>query len=96
MSDECKKKRCRKCDEVVICTPENPRPKCKCNSSPSPPCNNDTVNCGCNCIVVGRGPPNNCNPPNPKQRQIYIDELTGLWYMLYGERWAVLPMPCIV
>jgi hypothetical protein len=112
-----KKRRCKRCEEVVICTPDNPRPKCKCKKDkhahsdddeksecdqlvvmcPQPPPVKPCQNCGnCNNIVIGRGPPDKHNPVQQKSMMIYIDELTGLWYILYGCNWAVLPMPCLV
>ena len=112
-----KKRRCKRCDEVVICTPDNPRPKCKCKKTkhdhsddetecdqtiimcpqPAPVKPPQCQNCGnCNNIVIGRGPPDKHNPVPQKPMMIYIDELTGLWYILYGCNWAILPMPCLV
>lgn len=101
MSSEYKKKKCKRCDEIVFCSPENPRPKCKCHKTePEVACQPIAQECQiqqtCNCITIGRGVPNKSMPVNQRPGLIYIDESTGLWYILYGCNWAILPMPCLV
>jgi hypothetical protein len=82
------RKMCKRCGEVVVVNNPNRRSSCSCYESKKKEKNFESEICEPRgSSILGNGPPTDCNPENPFEGMLYIEQDTRDIYIYWGGFW---------